>query len=86
MRFILSSFILPKAADGDDPEGEYLACKAASPAWKICGKSPLPDVPWPGDFDLSAIGPDIGYYRRSQKHGISFFDWLQVIRFAQRWN
>ena len=65
-----------------DTEGEYLACKAASPAWVINGKAPLPDVPYPDDFDTSAIGPDLGYYRRSQDHGIAYFDWLQLMRFA----
>ena len=65
-----------------DAEGEYLACKAASPAWKICGKAAFPDVPFPADYDTSAIGPDLGYYRRSQGHGIACFDWLQLIRFA----
>ena len=65
-----------------DTEGEYLACKAASPAWEINGKSPFPQVPFPADFDTSAIGPDLGYYRRSQGHGIAAFDWLMLMRFA----
>jgi len=65
-----------------DTEGEYLACKAASPAWELHGKAPFPDVPFPGDFDTSAIGPSLGYYRRSQGHGIACFDWLQLMRFA----
>ena len=65
-----------------DTEGEYLACKAASPAWEINGKAPFPDVPYPADFDTTAIGPDLGYYRRSQEHGIAYFDWLQLMRFA----
>ena len=67
-----------------DTEGEYLACKAASSAWKICGKAPFPEVPFPGDFDTSAIGQDLGYYRRSEGHGIAYFDWLQLIRFANK--
>jgi len=65
-----------------DTEGEFLACKAASPAWDVCGKAPFPDVPFPGDFETSAIGPDLGYYRRSEGHGIACFDWLQLMRFA----
>ena len=67
-----------------DTEGEYLACKAASPAWKLHGKAPFPDVPFPADFDTSAIGPSLGYYRRSQEHGIADFDWLMLMRFAER--
>lgn len=65
-----------------DTEGEYLACKAASPAWEICQKAPFPAVPYPEDFDTSAIGEYIGYYRRSQGHGIAAFDYWQLIRFA----
>ncbi len=65
-----------------DTEGEYLACKAASPAWELHGKAPFPDVPFPADFDTSAIGPSLGYYRRSQEHGIADFDWLMLMRFA----
>ena len=65
-----------------DTEGEYLACKAASPAWEICGKTAFPRVPYPDDFDTSAIGEYLGYYHRSQGHGIADFDWLQLMRFA----
>ena len=66
-----------------DTEGEYLACKAASPAWEFCGKAPFPAVPYPDDFETSAIGPDLGYYRRSQGYGIADFDWLMLLRFAE---
>ena len=65
-----------------DTEGEFLACKAASPAWEICGKESFPNVPFPRDFDTSAIGRDLGYYHRSEGHGIAYFDWLQIMRFA----
>ena len=65
-----------------DTEGEFLACKAASPAWEICGKDPFPNVSFPKDFDTSAIGRYLGYYHRSQGHGVAYFDWLQFMRFA----
>ena len=65
-----------------DTEGEYLAVKAASPVWKFLGKSGMPDVAWPDDFDTSAIGRDLGYVRRSQEHGISAYDWMWLIDFA----
>ena len=65
-----------------DTEGEFLACKAASPVWEFLGRPGLPQVSFPADFAASAIGPFLGYYRRSQKHGIAYFDWLQLIRFA----
>lgn len=66
-----------------DTEGEYLSCKAASCAWEVCGKSGFPDVPYPDDFDTSAIGKNIGYYRRSQEHGIAAFDWLRLLEFVR---
>ena len=69
-----------------DTEGEYLACKAASCAWEICGKAPFPNVPYPADFETSAIGPDLGYYHRSQSHGINGFDWWQILLFSGLFN
>lgn len=65
-----------------DTEGEYLVCKAASCAWEVCGKPGFPDVPYPADFETSAIGEYLGYYRRSEGHGIAAFDWWQLIQFA----
>ncbi|MBE6356823.1 MAG: hypothetical protein E7058_06880 [Lentisphaerae bacterium] len=65
-----------------DTEGEYLACRAASPAWEICGKPGFPQRPYPGDFETDTIGDFLGYYRRSEGHGIADFDWLMLMRFA----
>jgi hypothetical protein len=65
-----------------DTEGEFLAVKAASVAWENLGKEGLPKVSWPKDFDTSAIGKHLGYVRRSQKHGISTFDWIWLLDFA----
>ena len=67
-----------------DTEGEYLACKAASPVWEMLGKKGLPEGPFPEDFDTSLIGEDLGYYHRAEEHGLSAFDWWQLIRFTQR--
>ena len=64
-----------------DTEGEYLACKAASCAWEVCGKAGFPDVPFPGDFETGAIGEFLGYYHRSENHGIAGFDWWRLICF-----
>ena len=66
-----------------DTEGEYLACKAAASAWEVCGKPGFPDVPYPDDYDTSAIGSDLGYYRRTEGHGIADFDWYQLLNFAK---
>lgn len=65
-----------------DTEGEFLAVQAANPVWKFLGKSGMPDVAWPDDFDTSAIGRDLGYVRRSEGHGVSAYDWLWLLDFA----
>ena len=65
-----------------DTEGEYLACKAASPVWEFLGRSGLPEGSFPADYEVSAIGKDLGYYRRSEEHGISAFDWWRLLKFA----
>jgi hypothetical protein len=67
-----------------DTEGEYLACKAASPVWELLGKKGLPEGPFPEDFDTSLIGEDLGYYHRAEDHGLAAFDWWQLMRFTQR--
>lgn len=65
-----------------DMKGEYLACKAASPAWEICGKTGLPGESQPGAYELTAIGKDLGYYYRIGSHGIAAYDWWRLLHFA----
>lgn len=65
-----------------DTEGEFLAVKAASPAWTLNGEKGLPEGVWPDDYDTSAIGPRLGYVRRSEGHGISGYDWMWMLDFA----
>ena len=65
-----------------DTEGEYLAVKAASPVWELLTGDGMPQVPWPDDFDTSAIGRRLGYVRRSEKHGLSAIDWKWMLDFA----
>ncbi|MBO4287723.1 MAG: acetylxylan esterase [Kiritimatiellae bacterium] len=67
-----------------DPKGEYLSCRAASCVWKMLGKSPMPDVPYPDDLSTDAIGGDLGYYHRPGNHGINDWDWLRMLDFADR--
>ena len=67
-----------------DTEGEYLALKAASPVWKLLTDDGLPEVPWPGDRDTSAIGRNLGYVRRSGSHGLSADDWKWLLDFSDR--
>lgn len=67
-----------------DTKGEFLCLNAASPVWiKFCG-SGLPKVEWPDNYDKSAIGPKLGYYRREQLHGISAIDWTYMLDFADK--
>ena len=65
-----------------DPEGEFLSLKAASPVWELLVGKGLPDVPYPDEFDTSAIGPNLGYIRRAEGHGISGYDWKWMLDFA----
>lgn len=67
-----------------DTKGEFLAVRAASPVWEFLAGTGLPKVEWPDDFDTSAIGPRLGYVRRSGKHGLWAFDWLWLMDFADR--
>ena len=70
-----------------DTEGEFLALQAASPVWTFLGRPGLPDVPWPADYDTAAIGPCVGYVRRDGGHGISAYDWMWMLDFADKiWN
>ncbi len=65
-----------------DTEGEYLSCKAASPAWELFGLPGFPNVPYPDTYDTSAIGPYLGYFRRTEDHGLAAYDWWQLLKFA----
>lgn len=67
-----------------DPRGEYLSVKAASPVWELlCGEG-LPEVGEPDDYDVSAIGRNLGYVRRTEAHGISAYDWMWTMDFADK--
>lgn len=67
-----------------DTEGEYLAVKAASPVWELLTGNGLPNVPCPGDFEVSAIGRRLGYVRRPGSHGLSEDDWKWLLDFSDR--
>lgn len=88
---LLLSCVAPRALfvegfnwDWFDPLGEYLALEAASPVWKFLGTKGLPPTGYPDTYETSAIGPVVGYYRRSKKHGISALDWKLMLDFADR--
>ena len=45
-------------------------------------KSIVPEVGEPGDYETSAIGRHLGYVRRTEAHGISAYDWMWMMDFA----
>lgn len=65
-----------------DTKGEYLACKAASCAWKALGKDGLPDGDFPPNYSTALIGKSLGYVRRGGLHGLSDYDWIWLLDFA----
>ena len=67
-----------------DTVGEYLAAKAASPAWEFLGRNGLPKGEFPENYDTSLIGESLGYVRRGGQHGISAIDWIWALDFADR--
>ena len=70
--------------DWFDTKGEFLACRAASPAWELFGDPGLPPGDFPAPFDETRIGPSLGYIRRGGAHGLSAHDWNWTLSFAQR--
>ena len=67
-----------------DTEAEYMACRAASPVWKLLGLPGLPDRPFPPDYDTSCVSSHVGYVRRTEQHGLSPYDWQWILGFAKR--
>jgi len=67
-----------------DTEGEFEALKAASAAWEFLGQPGLPRTTWPNAYSTSAIGPSVGYVRRSERHGLSAYDWTWIMDFVKK--
>lgn len=67
-----------------DTKGEYLACRAASCAWEFLGRGGLPKGDYPKEYDTSLIGRNLGYVRRGGAHGLSGYDWVWLLDFADR--
>ena len=67
-----------------DTKGEWLACRAASPAWEFLGLKGLPAAEFPECYSTSCIGESLGYVRRGGDHGISGHDWQWALDFADR--
>ena len=67
-----------------DTKGEFLSCRAASPAWEFLGKPGLPAGEFPENYDTGRIGPYLGYVRRGGQHGITGYDWMWTLDFADQ--
>ena len=67
-----------------DPESEFLAACAASPAWEINGQEGLvtPDQ-LPAAWDTLQSG-SVAYHLRAGSHYLSRHDWVRYIRFIQK--
>lgn len=67
-----------------DTKAEYLACRAASPAWEFLGKTGFPNHEYPEPYDTSCIGENLGYVSRTEEHGIAACDWNWTLNFADK--
>lgn len=63
-----------------DPRGEFLACVAAGPVFRLLGAQDLGTDQMP---ELNQpIQHTIGFHYRTGKHEVTRFDWDQFLRFA----
>ena len=67
-----------------DPKGEFLSCRAASAAWEFLGLPGLPAGDFPANYDTGRVGTHLGYVRRGGQHGITGYDWMWTLDFADR--
>ena len=67
-----------------DPKGEFLAAKAASPVWEFLTGKGLGLEEMPPEYSDCAVRPPFGFARRTEKHGISPYDWKWALDFADR--
>jgi hypothetical protein len=65
-----------------DPEGEFLAARAAEPVWTLFGLPGLGPAAWP-PVD-TPVGGRTGYHVRSGGHDLLEYDWQRFADFADR--
>ena len=63
-----------------DPKGEFLACVAADPVYKLLGADGF------GATEMPAVNTPVGgavrYHLREGKHDVTEYDWTQYLAFA----
>lgn len=67
-----------------DPRGEFLAAVAASPVYRLLGRTGLPAKQMP-PVDQPITGGTIAYHIRAGAHDVTAFDWACYLDFADRW-
>jgi hypothetical protein len=67
-----------------DPKGEFLAAKAASPVWEFLAGRGLCLEEMPPEYSDCAAIPPFGFVRRTEKHGLSPYDWKWALDFADK--
>ncbi len=75
------------SADKDlwaDPRGEFLSCKNAEPVYKLLGLKGLEVKQMPALNEPIQKGR-IGYHIRTGGHGLTEYDWLRYMDFADRY-
>ena len=76
--------VLLQTGDQDrwsDPRGEFLAAVAATPVFKLLGKSGMESDVMPGAGQL--VGHDLAYYMHSGGHGTVPSDWDVYLKFMK---
>lgn len=65
-----------------DPRGEFLACVAAEPAWRLFGLEGIAT----GDYPAvdTPVGRTVGYHVRTGRHELLAYDWQRCADFIDR--
>jgi lysophospholipase L1-like esterase len=64
-----------------DPEGEFLALRAASPVYELLGGTGLPATAWPATNQ--PVKGQLSYHIRGGVHDVTAYDWDQFLAFAR---